>query len=163
MKVFETQLPGVGRRYEASFSDGGTLTILVQNDGEQRVYWRDSPDADSDELFTATEREAQKLAGIFDGTFFQPVDDDLDDALSEARIRWVSLPEDSPLLGRTIGDIGVRTRTGISILAVERGERTIANPTPGTELRAGDVFVVVGSEETHEAFEELLTDGVVED
>jgi TrkA domain protein len=156
MRIFETQLPGVGRRYQVSFSNGRALTILVHNDGQRDVFWRDDPDADSEELFSTTEREAQKLAEIFDGTFFEPVDDELDDALSAARIKWVSLPDRSPVVGRTIGDVGVRTQTGASILAVERGEETIANPTPGTELLAGDVLVVVGSEDAHDAFNELL-------
>jgi TrkA domain protein len=156
VKVFETQLPGVGRRYQVSFSDGGKLTILVHNDGRRNVYWRDDPDEDSGELFATTEREAEKLAEIFDGTLFEPVGDDLGEVLSDARLKWVSLPEDSPIVGRTIGDVGVRTRTGVSILAVERGKRTIANPTPGTELLADDVLVVVGSEEAHDAFDELL-------
>jgi TrkA domain protein len=157
MRIFETQLPGTGRRYQASFSDGGALTVLIHNDGQRDVYWRDDPSGDSEELFTTTEREAQKLAEIFDGTFFEPVGDHLDDVLSEARIKWVSLPQESSVVGRTIRDVGVRTRTGVSILAVERGERTIANPTPEAELLADDVLVVVGSTEAHEAFDELLT------
>ena len=156
MKVFETQLSGVGRRYQVSFSDGGTLTLLIHNDGRRNVYWRDEPDADSEELFTTTEREAEKLAEIFAGTFFEPVSDDLDDVLSDARIKWVSLPEASPVVGRTIRDVGVRTRTGASILAVDRGTRTIANPAPETELLADDILVVVGTEDAHDAFDELL-------
>ncbi|WP_380674678.1 cation:proton antiporter regulatory subunit [Salinigranum sp. GCM10025319] len=156
MKVFETQLPGVGRRYQASFPDGGTLTILIHNDGQRNVYWRDDPDENSEELFTTTEREAEKLAEIFDGTFFEPVGEDLEDVLSDARLKWVTLPKESPIVGRTIGDVGVRTQTGVSILAVERGKRTIANPSPGTELLADDVLVVVGSEDAHDAFGELL-------
>lgn len=156
MKVFETQLPGVGRRYQLSFSDGRALSVVIHNDGQRNVFWRDDADADSEELFTTSERDAQKLAEIFDGTFFEPVGEDLDDALSDARIKWVSVPRESPVVGRTIGDVGVRTRTGVSILAVERGDQTISNPTPGTELLAEDVLVVVGEENAHDAFERLL-------
>jgi TrkA domain protein len=139
-----------------SFPDGRALTILSHNDGRRDVFWRRDSDADSEELFTTTEREAQKLAEIFDGTFFQPVAEDLDDALSEARIKWVSVPSESPVVGRTISDVGVRTQTGVSILAVERDEQTIANPTPRTELLAEDLLVVVGSEDAHDAFDGLL-------
>ncbi|WP_439026837.1 cation:proton antiporter regulatory subunit [Haloarchaeobius sp. DT45] len=120
------------------------------------MFWRDDSEADSEELFTTTEREAQKLAEIFDGTFFEPVDDDLDDALSDARIKWVSIPGGSPVVGKTIGEVGVRTQTGVSILAVERGEQTIPNPAPGTEMLAEDVLVVVGTVDAHDAFAELL-------
>lgn len=68
----------------------------------------------------------------------------------------MAIPSESSVVGRTIGDVGVRTRTGVSILAVERGDRTITNPTPGTELLAEDVLVVVGSENAHDTFDEFL-------
>lgn len=157
MKVFETQLPGVGRRYQISFADGGVFTIVVHNDGKRSAFWRDEPDADSEELFTTSERDAEKIAEIFEGVFFEPVSDDLDDALSGARIKWVAIPDDSSVVGQTIGDVGVRTKTGISVLAIERDEQTIANPTPSTQLLADDVLVVVGDDDAHEAFQELLS------
>ncbi|ELZ19677.1 TrkA-C domain-containing protein [Halosimplex carlsbadense 2-9-1] len=157
MKVFETQLPGVGRRYQVSFPDGGTFTIVVHNDGSRKVFWRDDPDGDSEELFTAGERDAQKLAEIFEGVFFEPVADDLDDALSGARVKWVAIPDDSPVVGQTIGDVGIRTRTGISILAIERADQIIANPTPETQLLADDVIVVVGEDDAHQELDTLLS------
>lgn len=157
MKVFETQLPGVGRRYQVSFPDGGTFTIVVRNDGTRKVFWRDDPDGDSEELFTVTERDAQKLAEIFEGIFFDPVADDLDDALSGARVKWVSIPDDSPIVGQTIGEINIRRQTGISILAVERGTQRITNPTPETQLLADDVLVVVGEDGAHQALDTLLS------
>lgn len=42
------------------------------------MYWREDPDEDSERLFSVTERQARKLAEIFDGTYFEPVDDTLD-------------------------------------------------------------------------------------
>lgn len=156
MKTFETQLPGVGRRYRISFPDGGTFTIVIHNDGSRRVFWGGDQDSDSEELFTTSERDAQKIAKIFEGVFFDPVADDLDDALSGARVKWVAIPDDSPVAGRTIGDAGIRTQTGISILAIERGDQTIANPTPEAQLRADDVLVVVGDEDAHQALDTLL-------
>lgn len=38
MKIFETRLPGVGRRYQVSFSDGRALTIVIHNDGRREVF-----------------------------------------------------------------------------------------------------------------------------
>ncbi|QCS44635.1 potassium transporter TrkA [Natrinema versiforme] len=101
MKVFETHLPGVGQRYRISFPDGGTFTIVIHNDGSRRVFWGSDSDSDSEKLFTATERDAQKIAEIFEGVFFDPVADDLDDALSGAQIKWVAIPDDSPIAAIT--------------------------------------------------------------
>jgi TrkA domain protein len=157
MKVFETQIPGVGQRYQASFPDGGTFTIVIHNDGTRRVFWRDDPDGDSEKLFTATERDARKLAEIFEGVFFDPVADDLDDALSGARVKWVAIPDNSPVVGQTIGEVAIRTQTGISILAVERGDQIVTNPTPETQLLADDVLIVVGEDDAHRALDSLLS------
>lgn len=157
MKIFQTELPGVGQRYRISFPDGGKLTIVIHNDGSRKVFWGNDSDSDSEELFTASERDAQKIAEIFEGVFFTPVEEDLEDALSGARIKWVIIPKDSPVTGRTIGDVGIRTQTGISIIAVERGDQTIANPTPKTQLRGDDVLVAVGNEDAQQALETLLS------
>ncbi|WP_226042994.1 TrkA C-terminal domain-containing protein [Natrinema sp. DC36] len=157
MKVFETQLPGVGRRYQVSFPAGGTFSIVIHNDGSRQVFWRDDPDSDSEELFTTTERDAQKLAEIFEGAFFESVSDDLDNALSEARVKWVAIPDESSVVGQTIGEVGIRTQTGISILAIERGDQTIANPLPDTQLQADDILVVVGEDDAHQALDTLLS------
>lgn len=157
MRVFETQLPGVGRRYQISFPNGGTFVIVIHNDGSRRVFWRDDPDGDSEELFRMSERDAQKLADIFEGVFFDPVSDDLDDALSEARVKWVAIPDESSVAGRTIGEVGIRTQTGISILSVKRDGKTIANPSPETQLLADDILVVVGEDDAHQALDALLS------
>lgn len=156
MKVFETQLPGVGTRYRVTLGGDGTLTIVVHNDGRREVFWRDDPDGDSEPLFSTSEENARNLAEIFDGTYFEPIGEDIEEALSDARIRWVAIPDGSPVSGRTIGAVGIRSKTGITVLAVERGDRTIANPTPTTELLADDILVVVGTDEAHEALETLL-------
>lgn len=156
MKVFETQLPGVGRRYRMTFPSGGAFTIVLHNDGTREAFWRDDPEGDSDRLFETTAENARRIGEVFDGTFFEPVGDDLDDALSDARIRWVAVPAASPVAGRTIGEVGVRSETGASVLAVERDGETIPNPDPDTALLAGDVLVVVGTDAAQEAFGALL-------
>ena len=156
MKVRETHLPGVGTRYGVRFEGGGELTVLVRNEGTREVYWRSEPDADSERLYSVTERQARKLAEIFDGTYFEPVDDDFEAAWDEAVIEWVALPPESPAIGRSIRDLGVRTRTGAIVIAVQRGPRTVSNPGAEFEFERGDVVVAVGTDDAHDALSALL-------
>ncbi|WP_254280701.1 cation:proton antiporter regulatory subunit [Haloarcula marina] len=158
MKVSETQLPGVGTRYRIAFPDRSSFTILLHNNGTRDTYWSGDADGDSDRLFSVSESQSRKIAEIFDGTYFEPVPDDVDTVFEEARIRWVTVPSSSSLAGQTIRAAGVRSKTGASIIAVQRGTKTLSNPTPDTVLRADDVLVVVGSEENHSALEELLNE-----
>jgi TrkA domain protein len=157
MKVFETQLPGVGRRYTLTFPSGGELVVVLENNGRRRTYWRTRADDDSEELFETTESQARKIAEIFDGTYFHPVEDGLDDAFEDARIKWIEVSETSPLADQPIRETQLRSRTGVSILAIQRDSRTLSNPDPDTEIQAGDTLVVVGTDEAYSALDELLT------
>jgi monovalent cation:H+ antiporter-2, CPA2 family len=56
------------------------------------------------------------------------------------------------LLGHTIGDLGVRSETGASILAVVRGDEVIPNPGADLALQAGDSVGVLGTPEQRAAF-----------
>lgn len=55
------------------------------------------------------------------------------------------LATDSAACGRTIRDIELRARTGVTIVAVTRHGQPIANPQPDFQLMAGDVLVLVGA------------------
>lgn len=156
MDVTETQLPGVGERFTVSFGDGRELVVLIHNEGEQDVFWRDGDDADSERLFSLTERESRTIAEIFDGSYFEPVGEDVEEALTDATIEWVAVSEDSPVVDSTLGAAGIRSKTGATVLAIQRETETVSNPTPSTVLRAGDVLVAVGTAGAHEALETLL-------
>lgn len=156
MRVFETELPGVGKRYTVRFGDGGEFVVLIHNDGHRETFWRDDAAGDSERLFELTEPQARKLAEIFDGTYFHAVAEDLDDAFENARLRWIAIGASSPLVGQTLRETGVRSRTGVSVLAIQRGADTIANPDPDTGILAGDTLVTVGTDDAYERLDELL-------
>ncbi|KZS81689.1 hypothetical protein A4G29_19365 [Mycobacterium kansasii] len=54
---------------------------------------------------------------------------------------------ESPFVGRPLGDTRARTRTGVSIVAIVRGDDVVASPGPAETLRARDVLIVIGTEE----------------
>jgi TrkA domain protein len=56
------------------------------------------------------------------------------------------------LLGHTIGSLGVRSKTGASILAVVRGDEVIPNPGADLAFEAGDAVGVLGTPEQRAAF-----------
>jgi monovalent cation:H+ antiporter-2, CPA2 family len=102
--------------------------------------------------------EAAKEGG--DGSFAR-----LRQASQAIEVEWVRLPEvqvpgknepgsptGSGLLGHTIGDLGVRSETGASILAVVRGDEVIPNPGANLALEAGDAVGVLGTPEQRAAF-----------
>lgn len=58
----------------------------------------------------------------------------------------VVIPEGSPVTGRTLRDLTLRSVTGATIVAIERGSARLPDPV-GTPLQAGDRLLVMGEED----------------
>ncbi len=79
---------------------------------------------------------------------------EISDYVTEAR-----LPENSPLVGQTLGEIARRASIDLRVVAlVRRGRRTLA-PELSAQLQAGDVLVLEGDPK---ALQAVATDGALE-
>jgi len=63
----------------------------------------------------------------------------------------------SDLVGKSLAESGLRTRTGALVLSVNRGSDTTRSPDPQFELAVGDVLVVVGQPRQLEAARALAS------
>lgn len=70
----------------------------------------------------------------------------LQNAQQLLRVVWVRLPEESELIGKALGELQVRTRTGVSIVAVLHDGQLIPNPGLGYRFAAGDHVAVLGDD-----------------
>jgi TrkA domain protein len=84
---------------------------------------------------------------------------DLQQRIEGLVIDWLPVREDSPFAGRTIGDASIRTRTGVSVVAIVRGEDPMPAPGPTEQILGGDFLVVVGTAIGVEQTVELLRAG----
>lgn len=66
------------------------------------------------------------------------------DVLSGAEVGSVLLRDDSPAVGKTIGELNLRATTGATVIAVRRREHLTANPGPQHRFEAGDVVLLIG-------------------
>ena len=64
--------------------------------------------------------------------------------LHEARLETYSVEDGNPCVGRLIGETGLRTRTGASIVGIGRAGNRIINPGPEEEILAGDQILLLG-------------------
>jgi CPA2 family monovalent cation:H+ antiporter-2 len=64
--------------------------------------------------------------------------------LKEAKIETILIGPSSPAKGKLISELGLRSRTGASIVAIERDGATIINPGPDEEMIAGDHVLLLG-------------------
>ncbi len=159
MTVYEADVPGVGRKFELELESGGRAIAMLHHDGRRELFYRPTPDADSEELLDLTAREGNQLGTILAGGYFESVDtDELSVPLGDAIIEWATIREDSPVAGSTLADCNVRGQTGASVIAIQRGDETIANPAPEEPLRAGDILVTLGTREEQAAVTDLVSD-----
>jgi Trk K+ transport system NAD-binding subunit len=61
------------------------------------------------------------------------------------------------LVGQKIAEANIREQTGCTVLAIGRGEETVTEIGPGTEIRSEDELVVVGTDDDVRGFEEQFT------
>ena len=162
MTIYESDLPGVGKKFEVELEDGERLVIVTHNTGKREVYLKANPDADGDKLFEVSDRLARKIGTILEGAYFQPVQAEaVETMLSEdTYLEWYKVAETAAIAGQTLDQADVRDRTGVSIIAIQRGDELISPPTPETILEVGDTLVVIGEREECAEFETLLGDEV---
>jgi CPA2 family monovalent cation:H+ antiporter-2 len=71
----------------------------------------------------------------------------LADAALQVELEMHVVGPGAPVDGRTIGDLGLRRRHGVTIVGVRRGDDVLGVPDAETALQAGDVVVVLGRPE----------------
>ncbi|MXR42851.1 potassium transporter TrkA [Halobaculum sp. WSA2] len=160
MTVYESDLPGVGKKHEIELHGDERLVVVTHNTGKREVYRRKNADSDAEKLFELSDGLARTVGTVLEGAYFQPVaTENIETVLGgNALIEWYEVPEGSELAGETIKEADVRRRAGVSIIAVEHGDEVTPNPDPGAGVRAGDTVVVIGSREEVDTFNELFID-----
>ena len=97
--------------------------------------------------------------GILPGQRGYPALDQLLMATRGVEIAWQPLDADSPLVGRTLGEAGIRSRTGASVVAVLRGGQVITNPGPELRFMAGDLVGLIGEAQQLAVVDRLMNGG----
>ncbi|PSQ00722.1 hypothetical protein BRC89_01425 [Halobacteriales archaeon QS_4_70_19] len=92
MTVYETDVPGVGRKVEVEGGDGARAAVLLHHDGRVAVFNRPHPGADSEKVFDLTSQQADYLGSILEGAYFETVNmDRLSVPPGDAIIEWVDI------------------------------------------------------------------------
>ena len=147
-EVTETQLPGVGVRYEFRTASGELVGVLSHRSGRREVvvYDRDDPDACTTVLHLSGD-DARTFSEVLGASHVSEVLSQVQYQIEGLAIDWLHIDPGSSVVGPTISDGQFRTRTGTSIVAVVRGDTTIPAPGPDFTFEGGDIAVAVGTPE----------------
>jgi TrkA domain protein len=159
-EIKEVELPGVGVRYEFVTDEGKRVGVVSHRSGRREVYLADPADPDRfKRALGLSEDDARAFSEMLGASRVAQELAELQQKIEGLAIDWLPVREDSPYARRTIGAGRVRTRTGVSIVAVLRGDQAIPAPGPEVEVRPGDYLVVVGTPRGIEQLVELLRTG----
>jgi monovalent cation:H+ antiporter-2, CPA2 family len=84
---------------------------------------------------------------------------ELQDAQKLLELNWITLAVPSPLVGQTIREAHIRSRTGVSVVAILRNGVLIANPEIDQSLTTNDRIAVLGDHQQLARFKELVLAG----
>ena len=158
MNVEVTPLPGIGVRKDFALRDGRRIGVVTTRDGKLSLILSkaDDPDATLAELQLTTD-EAGALANLLGAPqLVEQLSTEQRD-LPGIRTGRLTVASSSRYNGRPLGDTALRTRTGVSVVAVMRAGQVQPSPPPDFTLTAGDLLIVVGTTEGLDAAAAILS------
>lgn len=149
--VESTRLPGIGvlRTFRTSANDW--IGVLELASGTHQLFVDDRSDPDTRRLAAELDAEdSRQLAELLGAHDDVAVEEDVPGLLD-----WIQLTPGGPGDRVTINDLGLRTQTGATIVAVLR-DRAHTKVDPEFELRGGDILVLTGGPDELAATTALL-------
>jgi TrkA domain protein len=145
--IRETKLPGVGVQHDFQTEAGNRIGVITHHNGRRDVLVFDEQDPDMCQMaLQLTEDEARVTGQMLGAAQVAQSVAEIHHFVGGLNIDWVTIGDSWGCIGQSIKATGL-DESGISVVAVVRGETTIAAPPPEFELMGADVLVIVGSPE----------------
>lgn len=157
MKIKTGDLPGIGKRYSFVTAEGDSLVLILHQSGFREIYYfKESDEDEPDVAIKMTDEEARQLGSLLLGADYQPVTDDrMELLMKNIRIEWVQVTPGSELVNKRIIDSRIRSETGATIIAIQRGKEMIGSPDVEEVILSGDILMVVGNRQQTKSLDSL--------
>lgn len=162
MNLKETILPGIGKKFAIQTRSGEKLTIIIHDDGRRELYHFDDDDPDTSiSKVSLDDDEARYVSSIIGGVTYQPTAlENIEVALGDLIIEWYKLEPHYKAIGKTIGELRIRQRSGATIIAViEKNHTKHVNPGADLLLTAEAMVVVLGERLHQQQIKQILLSG----
>lgn len=160
MNVEETDLPGLGRRKDFMTASGRRIGVVELREGQTELFvstW-DDPDTCQASI-PLTGDEAATLGNLLGGQHLAMKLTEAHREVPGIVTRQFSIAPDSAFQNQPMGKACIRTRCGVSIVAIMREGEVVPSPGPDVVLHAGDLLVAVGTQEGLDTAADILRNG----
>lgn len=160
MNVDETELPGLGVRKDFITASGRRIGVVEMREGETELFvstWDDPDTCQASIPLTAD--EAAALGNLLGGQHIAMRLAEAHKEIPGIATRQFSITADSPFSNQPMGKAQIRTRSGVSIVAIMREGEVIPSPAPDVVLHTGDLLVAVGTQEGLDSAAAILRNG----
>jgi TrkA domain protein len=144
--VDETQLPGMGIRYDFTTEAGVRLGVLVHRTGRRdlMIYSADDPDECALTLVLRPD-DARTLSELLGASRVAEHLAKVQQQVAGLTLEWIRVDEGAAWAGKTLSEAAIHTETGVSVVALLDGDDV--TPAPGADdvLSAGATIVAVGT------------------
>ncbi|WP_258803860.1 cation:proton antiporter regulatory subunit [Pseudarthrobacter sp. NS4] len=160
MNVDETNLPGLGRRKDFMTASGRRIGVVERREGQTELIisaW-DDPDTCQASIPLNSE-EAATLGNLLGGQHLTMKLTEEHKDVPGIVTRQFSITPDSPFQHQPMGKACIRTRCGVSIVAIMREGEVLPSPGPDVVLHTGDLLIAVGTQEGLDTAADILRNG----
>jgi TrkA domain protein len=155
--VRESDLIGIGKKFQIETEAGDNMVVVIHDDGRRELYRHDDDDNETHCVMTLSDEESRQVAGIIGGLSYKPKAlETIEVALDDLRIEWYKVEASNDGVNKSIGELGVRQKTGASIIAAIKDSDTIINPGPDYVIEPGATLVIAGKAKNIKLLKELL-------
>ncbi|MDH7578133.1 MAG: TrkA C-terminal domain-containing protein [Bacillota bacterium] len=159
MEIRSVELPGIGKKYTLHTTEGCIIVIIIHHSGRRELYFMYSEDSDEPGFtFDLNDEEARRMGAILLGADYQPMSDErMEFMLKNILVEWIKVNPHSQVANQKIRDAAIRTKTGSTIIGIQRKDEIIGSPDINEVLLPGDVLMAVGKKDQLKVLEKLCS------
>ncbi len=155
MALRSINLPGIGTKYELETEKKDTVAVFFLKNGNIQMYTLQH-DCRTPSVAELSAVEARRLGTILTGAIMEADKESVEiafSALSDLRISVHTYIIGKKMGGHSLEDLQIRAKTGVTIIAVSRGDKNVINPPPSFLFQEGDAVVAIGETDQLKTFE----------